>query len=42
MSAKSGRSLPDKIRRYELTDKTFVVTYIDKAAKPTAVIRWRR
>jgi hypothetical protein len=37
-----GPISPDKIRRYELTDKTFVVTYIDKAAKPTAVIRWRR
>jgi hypothetical protein len=33
---------PDKVRKYELSANAFVVTYIDAAAKPTAVARWRR
>ena len=33
---------PDKIRQYELNGDTFVVTYLDAAARPTAVIRWQR
>ena len=33
---------PDKVRAYELTADSFVVTYLDAAAKPTAVARWRR
>jgi hypothetical protein len=33
---------PDKVRRYELTADTFVVTYLDASAKTTAVARWRR
>ena len=33
---------PDKLRRYELSGNSFVVTYLDAAAKPTAVIRWER
>lgn len=37
-----GPISPDKVRRYELAGNSFVVTYIDKAANPTAVIRWRR
>jgi len=33
---------PDKVRKYELTADSFVVTYLDAAGKPTAVARWRR
>jgi len=33
---------PDKVRKYELTEGTFVVTYLDASAKPTAVAHWRR
>jgi len=33
---------PEKVRRYELTPDTLVVTYLDAAAKPTAVARWKR
>jgi hypothetical protein len=33
---------PDKARAYELVGNSFVVTYLDKAGKPTAVARWRR
>lgn len=33
---------PDKVRRYELTPDSFVVTYLDAASKPTAVARWKR
>jgi len=33
---------PDKVRKYELTADSFVVTYLDAAAKPTAVAHWRR
>jgi len=33
---------PDKIRRYELSPDSFVVTYVDAAGNPTAVARWRR
>ena len=33
---------PDKIRRYELSADTFVVTYLDASGKPTAIARWRR
>jgi len=33
---------PDKVRRYELSGNSLVVTYLDKAAKPTAVIHWSR
>jgi hypothetical protein len=33
---------PDKVRRYELSQTAFVVTYLDATSKPTAVIRWRR
>ena len=33
---------PDKVRRYELSGNSFVVTYLDKAGQPTAVARWRR
>jgi hypothetical protein len=33
---------PDKVRRYELTADSFVVTYLDAASKPTAVARWKR
>jgi hypothetical protein len=33
---------PDKVRRYELSGDSFVVTYLDSSAKPTAVITWRR
>jgi len=33
---------PEKVRRYELTPDSFVVTYLDAAAKPTAVARWKR
>ena len=40
--AKIAAIAPDKVRRYELTMDTFVVTYLDAAGKPTAVARWRR
>ena len=30
MKVRLGLFLPTRFRRYELTDKTFVVTYIDK------------
>jgi len=33
---------PDKIRRYELSADTLVVTYLDASAQPTAIARWRR
>jgi hypothetical protein len=33
---------PDKVRRYELSGDSFVVTYLDASGKPTAVARWRR
>jgi hypothetical protein len=33
---------PDKVRRYELSGDSLAVTYLDRSAKPTAVIRWRR
>ena len=33
---------PDKVRRYELTADTFVVTYVDASSAPTAVATWRR
>jgi len=33
---------PEKVRRYQLSGDSFVVTYLDKAAKPTAVIKWTR
>ena len=33
---------PDKIRKYELSPDSFVVTYLDGSAKPTAIARWRR
>ena len=33
---------PDKVRHYELTATTLAVTYMDKAGKTTAVIRWKR
>jgi hypothetical protein len=33
---------PEKVRRYELSGDSFVVTYLDKSSRPTAVTRWRR
>lgn len=33
---------PDKVRRYELTADSLVVTYLDASAKTTAIARWRR
>ena len=33
---------PDNVRRYELAGDSFIVTYLDKAGNPTAVIRWQR
>ena len=33
---------PDKVRRYELMGDSFVVTYVDASARPTAVARWQR
>ena len=33
---------PDKVRRYELTGDSFVVTYLDQAGNPTAVTTWKR
>lgn len=32
----------DKVRSYELSPGSFVVTYTDDMGKPTAVARWRR
>ena len=40
--AKIAAIAPDKVRRYELTMDTFVVTYLDAAGKPTAVAKWRK
>jgi len=40
--AKIAAIAPDKVRRYELTLDTFVVTYLDAAGKPTAVAKWRK
>jgi hypothetical protein len=33
---------PDKIRRFELNGDSLVVTTLDKASKPAAVIHWHR
>jgi len=33
---------PDKVRRYELTADSLVVTYLDASSKPTAISQWRR
>ena len=33
---------PDKVRKYELTDRTFTVTYVDEHSKPTAIASWTR
>jgi hypothetical protein len=33
---------PDKVRHYELSAKTFVVSYLDAAGKPAAVAHWQR
>jgi hypothetical protein len=33
---------PDKVRRFELTADSLVVTYLDASSKPTAVLRWQR
>jgi hypothetical protein len=33
---------PDKVRRYELSSDTLIVTYLDGSGKPAAVARWRR
>jgi hypothetical protein len=33
---------PDKVRRYELSGNSFVVTYLDAQTKPTAIARWKR
>jgi hypothetical protein len=33
---------PDKVRRYESSGDSLVVTYLDAAAKPAAVARWHR
>jgi hypothetical protein len=42
----SGGQFPigtlDKVRSYELSPGSFVVTYTDDMGKPTAVARWRR
>jgi hypothetical protein len=32
----------DKVRRYELSENRFVVTYLDASGKPTAVTEWSR
>ena len=37
-----GPVSPDKVRRYELTADTFVVTYVDASTGPTAVATWTR
>jgi len=41
-SGQAASIAPDKVRQYELTADSFVVTYLDAAAKPTAVARWQR
>jgi hypothetical protein len=33
---------PDKVRRYELSGDSFVVTYLDAKSNPTAIASWRR
>ena len=33
---------PDKVRRYELSGNSLVVTYLDASNTPTAVSRWQR
>jgi hypothetical protein len=33
---------PDKVRRYELSGDSLVVTYLDASSRPTAVASWRR
>jgi hypothetical protein len=33
---------PEKIRRYELSPDSLIVTYLDAAAKPSAIARWKR
>ena len=33
---------PDKVRRYQLSGDSFVVTYVDASGNPTAVTRWQR
>jgi hypothetical protein len=33
---------PEKIRRYELSPDSLTVTYLDAAAKPSAIARWKR
>lgn len=32
----------DKVRQYSVTGDTLVVTYLDAAGKPTAVLTWRK
>lgn len=41
-AAEIGPISPDKVRRFELTDDSLVVTILDKASKPTAVTHWHR
>jgi hypothetical protein len=33
---------PEKVRRYELSPDSLTVTYLDAAAKPSAIARWKR
>ena len=33
---------PEKVRRYELSPDSLIVTYLDAAAKPSAIARWKR
>jgi len=33
---------PDKLRRYQLMGNSFVVTYLNASAAPTAIATWRR
>jgi hypothetical protein len=33
---------PDKVRRYELSGDSLIVTYLDGSGNPAAVARWRR
>jgi len=33
---------PDKVRQYQLSSDTLVITYLDASSKPTAVAQWRR
>jgi hypothetical protein len=40
--AEIGPISPDKVRRFELTGDSLVVTILDKTSKPTAVTRWHR